>query len=190
MENRVSSADSEDWRTIGRPGLFGRAQDRRQREFDLRFGPKNWRLRHVFHDQVLDLTEAATQVELSYFGFLKAEPAALEELCAIAADIYENARSNTRSGTDYRLQERKSEHVFDIALRRVVVQLGRRFEGKAPLQIGGRRSANQMLSPGRIPFYRPEWIAQPVLRGWWMPDSVLCFWVSNRILQARKVVAA
>ena len=182
----ATCVESARWQTIGRPGLFGRARDRRRREFDHRFGLQNWRIRHVLQGQILELSEAVKHVESSYAAFFEAHSEVLDKLVGGAADFYENALSNLRSGTDYQIQERKTQHIFDIALRRVILESGRRFAGKQLVRIGGPRCKNTPLSPGRVPFERPERISQPILRGWWDSESVLSFWESNKVLQTKR----
>jgi hypothetical protein len=181
----VPTADSESWTTIGRAGLLGRARDRRLRELDARFGHGNWRLRHALGDRVLGLSDAALEVERSYLLHFGSNPKCLRSLCAIAADVFESARSNVRSGLDYGIQERKHEHVFDIAIRRVVRQLGLEFAGKEWIRIGGSCRQQAELSPGHVPFHDPARIVQPAFPGWWQADSVMSFWLSNRIIQAK-----
>jgi hypothetical protein len=44
-----------------------------------------------------------------------------------------------------------------------------------------------ILSPGRVPFHRPDLIEKPELNGWWEKSSVESFYQSNRLLQKRKL---
>ena len=177
-----SQISSDGWRVLGRPGRLGRAVDRRRREFDARFGPGEWKFGHVLRGEVLRLAKVTGVVEASYASLFRSEPKLLTDLCAVAADVFENARSNVRSALDYSVQERKAPHVFDIALRRVVRQLGQEFNGKGLLRIGGAKCSGSPLSPGRVPFIQPLAIAEPREVGWWDSDSILSFWESNRVL--------
>jgi hypothetical protein len=107
----------------------------------------------------------------------------LDWLCTTAADVYLTAKSNVASGLDYSLQETKVEHVFDIALRNAVTQLGRKFKGEKLIRIGGRGHETMPLGGARVPFHHPDEIVQPPLEHWWDPNSIECFWQSNKVLQ-------
>jgi len=172
-----------EWQTIGRPGYCGRRWRRRERELDDRHGPEGWRLRMDVAGRLLEFADAAWHCEESYVLYLSARPELLDRLCAGARDLYETAASNLRSGSDYALQERRKEHYQDIALRNAVARLGRSFEGERRIRIGGRNADCPALSAGQVPFCRPEWILQPALVSWWKPDSIECFWHSNKVLQ-------
>lgn len=173
------------WRTIGRPHYFGRNRDRRRRAYDARYGKDGWRIRHRLGGEVLDRPDAARHCADAYAAFLAARPELLDWLCTAAADIYQTAHSNIRSGLDYALQETKMEHVHDIAVRNALAQLGRRFSGEKLVHIGGQGQLDAPLNPGAVPFHHPEWIVQPALELWWQPDSVEAFWQSNKVLQIR-----
>jgi hypothetical protein len=177
------TATSGTWRTLGRPHYFGRNRDHWRRAYDYRFGPHGWRIRHVVCGEVLELPVAAHHCADAYVAFLKSRPDLLDWLCAIASDVYLTAHSNVRSGLDYAVQETKVEHVHDIALRNALTQLGRQFAGEKLLRLSGRGRESMTLSPGVVPFHRPEWIVQPILEHWWQPDSIECFWQSNKVLQ-------
>jgi len=176
------------WKSLGRPGLLGRSRGRQRQRFDARFGAGNWRIRHVVAQRGVDLCTIADLVEATYECFLRAHAKVLAELTSQARDIYENATSNTRSGLDYAVQERRDLHVYDIALRRVLKRLGREFSGERLIRIAGRDCDVPDLEPGKLPFHRPELIVQPALVGWWQPDSLECFWRSSKILEVKSVV--
>ena len=173
------------WRTIGRPHYFGRNRDRRRRAYNQRYGSDGWRIRHLLCGQVVELPEAARHCADAYAAYLESHGDVLEWLCTAAADVYQTARSNRQSGLDYTLQETKMEHVYDIAVRNALAQLGRRFAGEKLVHLGGQRELEAPLNPGVVPFHRPEWIAQPALELWWRPDSIACYWESNKVLQIR-----
>jgi hypothetical protein len=172
------------WQTIGRPaGLYGRERDQRRREYDRRFGSNSWRVMHVLAGEVLEPTQAWRLYQASYQQFFETHPAILDWLCDHAADVYANAVSNVRSGLEYQIQERKREHIADIAIRNAIKELGRELKGETLVCIGGARPDLPALHPGQVPFCRQEQMEQPILRGYWQPGSVECFWQSNRILQ-------
>lgn len=174
------------WVTVGRPGLSGRQVARRYRAYDDQFGAGKWRVMHLVAGQLLDIEAAAGHVETSYHSWFGRHPELLEWLCTAARDVIQSSTSNVQSGSDYLIQERKQEHVFDIAIRRVIRAMDCEFQGDRLVQIAGRKCEQLLLNPGRVPFHRTDLIAQPVLKGWWLPDSVACFWQSNRVLQVRR----
>jgi hypothetical protein len=178
------------WRTLGRLVLFGRNQQRRTKALELRYGSGGWRIRHEVDGAILDLAEAARHCERSYVAYLERRSELLDWLCANARDVYVTAISNVRSGLDYTLQERKSLHVADIALRNALKHLHREFQGERLLRISGHDAEGEVFAPGRVPFHRPEWILFPPLKHWWDPDSIECFWQSNKVLQVRQAEEA
>jgi hypothetical protein len=132
----------------------------------------------------MEVEEAAAFVEAAYLTHLLEQPRVLDRLLYQAADVYENSRTNVRSGLDYSLQERRDVHVYDIAIRRVLKALAREFSGYQLLRIAGRSCQFAPLNPATLPFHRPELIVEPALTGWWQPGSLECFWRSNKIVEA------
>ncbi len=173
------------WTTLGRPHYFGRNRDRWKQRYDKQYGPDGWRIRHLVCGELMELAVAARHCGDAYAAFLSARRDFLDWLCTPAAAVYLTATSNVRSGFDYTIQETKVEHVHDIALRNAIAQLGGQFRGEKLLRIGGRGQESLPLSPGLVPFHRPEWIVQPALEHWWRTDSIECFWQSNKVLQVQ-----
>jgi hypothetical protein len=172
------------WQTLGRPHYFGRHRHHWRRTYDQRYGPDGWRILQRVGPDLLPAAEAAPFLAAAYAAYLAERPDLLAWLCATAADVYENSRSNLRSGRDYTVQERHVEHVHDVALRNAVAHLGREFRGETLLHVGGRERGP--LNPGFVPFHRPELIVQPPAVHWWEAGSVECFWQSGRVLQVRR----
>ncbi len=120
--------------------------------------------------------------ENSYFEFMKNNKPILDWLINTAKDVYDNDISNINSKTDYSIQETKSTHIQDIAVRRVIQRMNLEFKGQELIQIRGKDSRGYMLNPGKIPFYKPEFILKPERNGWWDKDSIEDFWQSNKII--------
>lgn len=174
------------WETVERPGYFGERRDALHASFDQRYGVDGWRLAWQVGPGEVDWLAMTMLYEDAYFGFLQAGPDVLATLCAEASDVYDDAISNLASGLDYSAQETDRTHVQDIAIRRAVIRLGRRFEGARPIQIRdrlGEHALSMTLSPGQVPFHRPDLILRPELNGWWKPGSVESFYQSNKLLQ-------
>jgi hypothetical protein len=170
------------WKDAGRPGRFGRSRDRWRRLYDDRFGPGRWRVVHRYLMSDLDLPGVGRLYERAYLALFRDRPQLLAWLARHARDVYATAPSNTRSGGDYTVQERKVEHVHDIAIRNTLRAQGRSFEGERLLRIA-RAGPGAELHPGRVPFPQPEAILEPRLIGPWDDGSLEQFWESNRVLQ-------
>lgn len=181
-------SDSSLWQVIERPGYFGSRRDEIQRGYDARYGRGNWRLAWRVGEAETDWSGMVMLYEDAYYHFLMEHPQVLAELLETASDVYDDSPSNLASGLDYARQESGRTHVQDIAIRRVVLRLGRRFHGPTPVQIRdslGEHPLSMTLSPGQVPFHRPELIERPELAGWWLPGSVESFYQSNKTLQVR-----
>jgi hypothetical protein len=177
-----------DWRTISRPGYFGRHREAHQGAFDELYGVGRWRLAWRFGELYIDRAAMSLIYEDAYYTYLFAHQDVLNQLCAEGRDVYDDAITNTASGLDYSAQETERTHVQDIAIRRAMVRLGRSFSGTELIQIrhsDGTHPLSLTLSPGKVPFHRPELICQPQLDGWWDDGSVESFYQSNKYLQAR-----
>jgi hypothetical protein len=168
------------WATAGRPARLGRRRDHWKKQYDRVFGLDCWRIAHSVQGKVLWFVEAASFCEESYFRFFQNRKDLADWLLARARDVYVNAHSNIRSGCDYLVQERKTEHIADIAIRNALNRLGLGFKGEELICVG--RKGRSDLCSGSVPFFQPDWIAVPSLAGWWQPGSVECFWQSNQVL--------
>lgn len=188
MRGIVSLAQNG-WEPVERVGLLGKERDAFHREMDERYGAGNWELRQVHRGKILTKAEALQLYEDSYVAFFEKNPTILEDLLHRAKDVYDTAPSNVESGTDYGKQETASTHLQDIAVRRAVQRLGRRFEGKALLQMRGPGTPLYHLTPGFIPFVDPEAIVTaPRLytADWIHPLSAEDFWQNNKLLVVRR----
>jgi hypothetical protein len=176
------------WTTVERPGYFGAEREAKHQEYDRHYGSGNWRLAWSIDDKAFTRAQMEMFYEDAYFFFLLEYPAVLEELLIEASDVYDDAPTNIASGFDYAAQETNRTHVQDIAIRRAVSRLGRVFRGAEPIQIRdalGEHPLSITLSPGSVPFHRPNLLVQPELEGWWQAGSVESFYQSNKILQKR-----
>jgi len=174
------------WVTLGRLSLRARQGSAKVRSLDERFGEGRWRLRHLVGTELLDISQAAAHVEQSYRFWLQVRPELTAWLCATAREVIQFSLTNARAGLDYSIQERKQEHVYDIALRRVLHDLGLELRGTEVVRLGGRTPTAQLLSPGVVAFHNPALILSPPARGWWQTGSVECFWQSNRVIQVAR----
>lgn len=188
-----------EWKSIKRPGYFGRRRDERINEFNTKYGEGNWRLAWILPVANATLTdplpfhftfeEACRQLyEESYFQYFKDRPEDIDYACQFGECI-DNAITNVNSGRDYLKQEAFSTHIQDIALRNVLHRLGRKFEGPPDLilTIRSKDTDGIRFGPGEVPFFNPDLIMTPSLCPKWAgQDSVEDFWQSNKWLQIKE----
>jgi hypothetical protein len=175
------------WITVSRPGYFGSRRNRILRKYDRLYGKNNYRICWKISDRIIALQDALMLYEDAYYEFLKSNPRLLDSIVTSARDVYDNARTNIKSGLIYENQENHSNHYQDIAVRRVVLRLGRSFQGKKLIQIRHSSASviGKSLSPGRVPFHLPSLVEKPVKSGWWNAGTVEEFWQSNKVLQVK-----
>jgi len=178
----------ERWINTGRPGFFGKRRDEVIAGFNAQHGPGNWQLGWTMENgPVLSFQEAVLVYEQAYYRFLTSGNI-LERLTTEAIDVYDNSLTNSSSGLNYNSQESILTHLQDIALRRCIMRFGVRFRGQEPIQIRGSKGTHDLsrtLSPGQVPFHRPELIHQPALPGWWQGGSIEDWYQSGKILLVR-----
>jgi peptidyl-tRNA hydrolase len=177
-----------EWVVIGRPGYAGEKKKIRRKELQRKFGKDNWQIAHLINDRLLSRTEALVHFEESYVSYFKENPEIFDWLILTAKDIYDNDESNVNSGLDYTIQEQNSVHLHDIAIRRAINRLGRKFQGNRLIEIRGQDSEGYLLTTGLVPFYKPELILKPQLKGWWEKDSIEAYWQSNKVIAVRKPI--
>jgi hypothetical protein len=176
------------WVTVQRPGYFGAERDAMHACYNDEYGEDGWRLAWQGDGRLLSRREMSVFYEHSYLVLLRDRADILDELVGVASDVYDDSPTNVASGLDYAKQETDRTHVQDIAIRRAVRGLGRTFVGPELLQIRdalGDHPLSLTLSPGRVPFCRPDLLLAPELEGWWLAGSVESFYQSNKLLQRR-----
>ena len=177
------------WRSVDRPGFFGRKRDEKVAALDQQYGKGLWRLAWVVHGSS-DLSytffnACRTLYEDSYFHHFVRNPQEVDIACQYV-DCYDNAKTNVESGLDYMKQEAFSTHIQDIAVRNCLRRLDRWFTGANGqlLEIRSKDSVGFRFGPGNIPFAYPYYIHQPSLcPSWANKGSVEDFWQSNKFLQ-------
>jgi len=184
------------WKTIERPGYLGKKRDEVQRSWDERFGVGNWKIAWVWSGLVLDRPEALQLYEDGYYEFLKFSSRTLKWLVRTASDVYDTAPSNVSAGFSYDIQETINNHIHDVAIRRAVFRNGVWFEGSQLIQVRGKGSDGESLSPHLVPFHRHDLILDANIRDyggkglWWrqlgIPKSIEEFYQHNKVLQIRE----
>ena len=176
----------EGWIMLHRPGYFGKKRDRIQNGYNTAYGQGNWRIQWQWGNQTIPFETAIQLYEDAYYEFLKQNKEVVDWLITTARDVYDNDESNVHSGLDYSIQENYSSHYQDISIRRVVLRLGKQFQGEKLVQVRSPTSEGCLLSPGVVPFHIPEKIAEPRISGWWKENTIEDFWQSNKVTEIRK----
>lgn len=170
-----------------RPGYLGSRRNELYKQWNRNFGVGGWRLSWVVNGKDYEFLAACREFyEEAYYQRMSVSKR-LDYICSFGECI-DNAMSNIQSGCDYTKQESGSTHIQDIAVRNVLLRLGRKFEGAKSkiLEIRSTDSNGYMLSPGRVMFHKPELILKPSKRPKWAQEgSVEDFWQSNKFLQSR-----
>jgi hypothetical protein len=174
-----------EWRTIGRPGYFGRQRDEISARYDAEHGKDNWRIVWGWKGESILFPEACLVYEEAYFNDSMRRQELWRELVRAASDVYDMDKTDCASGLDYLIQANTGTHIQDIAIRRVVARRGWRFTGDMPVRVRSKERWGRHLSPGRVRFHEPGHITVPHLEGWWDRDSVEDFYQSNKLLQKR-----
>ena len=174
---------------------MGRHRNELWEERDKKFSKGNWQTCWLVDVDFLEYKEVCLLYEDAYFEYFKQRPELLDYLLEIASDVYDDDPTNIESGLDYLKRGDVRTHIQDIAIRRCVKRFGRKFNGKALLQIRDRVGSNPLslaLSPGQAPFHKKELISTPdnfdeiIQKRWWLPYSVEDFYQRAKRLLIRK----
>lgn len=177
------------WETVNRPGYLGKRRDEAHKDWDCSFGPGRWRLAWTLGDIVLERPLALQVYEDAFYVAAVKEPKLVEFLTAYK-ECYDTAPSNVEAGLSYDVQETPSNHLHDVAWRRVLARLGRRFEGNVNrlLHIRWKESEGYLLNPGIISFHLPRLIESPTpgeKEPWWYEGTVEDWYQRNKVLQVK-----
>jgi len=178
-----------EWITVERPGYLGKHRNEKFREWDKKYKLENWQIVWKVGEIFVDFLGAIALYEDAYLKFLVNNQDILQMLINEASNIYDDELSNVASGFDYTKQETGRTHLQDIAIRRALIRLGLWFKGKELIRIRqekGTHELSMILSPGRVPFHRPDLIIQPEITKWWQPGTIESFWQSNKYLRVRE----
>jgi len=171
-----------------RPGYSGGKKSLRDQNRNEVFGHGTWRTMFRWGDDIITYNEALMLYEDAYIEYFRKHPEELEWISKTGCNVFDNSDSNVMCGTDYAIQEAISTHLQDIAVRRCLIRLGRRFEGDHLVEIRGRDTEGFRLNPGQVDFHLPQFLVTPEPESWWMQGSVEAFWQTNKIFLVKECV--
>lgn len=181
-------------------GFVGKRRSNIHSALDQKLGKQGWTPAHFFSGKVVSPLEAYLIYEDGYYQYLKSHPKIKNWLINTASEVYDNDISNIESGLDYTIQETDSTHLQDIAIRRSLTRLELEekgieydpmnlpniqiFKGDHPIQIKSNDPEGKILSPGFVPFHKPELgLNMPrKKRVWWKTDSIEDIYQRNKVL--------
>ncbi|BBM88224.1 MBL fold metallo-hydrolase [Candidatus Uabimicrobium amorphum] len=131
----------------------------------------HWQDNFITHNSALQLYEDA------YYHFLQDNHQVCDWLVKKAADIFEKNPTDTKDRTHYNVE---ASSVQCIAIRRVLLRLGKWFNGKRLIAIGDVRSEGYVLSSHVVPFHESQHIVSAPQQKDILTNSVANFWHSNR----------
>jgi len=175
------------WKTIGRPGFFGEKRDETFKQYNEKYGEGNWKIAWKWKDEYLPHITACQIYEDAYYSDSFRREDLWKELIKEAKDVYDHHESDIESGLDYLVQKGAATHLQDIAVRRVVMRRGWKFQGDKLIQIRSHKEYwGEKLSPGKVKFHLPELIIEPRLEGWWDDYSIEQWYQSAKVLQIKE----
>lgn len=180
------------WRTIERPGYFGKKRDELHTSWDKQFGNENWRIAYQWGGIVVPRRMGIQIYEDGYYEFLKNNPNTLEWLISTASDVYDTAPTNVQAGLDYENQETPNNHIHDVSIRRAVLRLGEEFRGDHLMHVRWKKSEGYRVNPGVVHFHLPEMIVPGEINDyggkgtWWFENTIEDFYQKNKVLQVRE----
>lgn len=180
------------WETIEKPGYFGKKRNELGSTWNETFGKENWRIAYQWGNEVIERPESLQLYEDGYYEFFKRNPDVLNWLVTTASDVYDTAETNVEAKFDYFNQETSNNHIHDISIRRVVMRLGREFEGDHLMHVRWTDSEGYKINPGIVPFHLPHMIVSGNINDygkkgtWWRKGTIEAFYQENKVLQVRR----
>jgi len=179
--------DTKIWKPLNNKstGYVGKHRNDEWAKRDTMFGKGNWQVAWLVDGKLLEYLEVCQLYEDAYFEYLQKRPELLEYLIKTASDVYDDDPKNVESGLDYSKRGDIRTHIQDVSIRRCIKRFGKVFEGNILLQIRDRAGSHPLslaLSPGQVPFHKPELISNPdnlteISRDvWWLLGSVEDFY--------------
>lgn len=189
--------DKELWKAVDNnsTGFLGHDRNEAWEERDRLYGKGEWQMGWQVEGNLLEYPEICQLYGDAYINYFEMRPGLLEQLCMVASNVFDDDPINVESGTDYNKRGDVKTHIGDTAIRRAVQHFGRKFQGNKLLQIHDRKGDHPLslaLSPGQVPFHRPEIMSEPDnlvelhQNCWWLWGSVEDFYQRAKRLCIKK----
>lgn len=177
------------WKTIERPGYFGKKRDELYKLWNKQYGESKWRIAYQFGDLIVPREIGIQIYEDGYYEFFKENPDTLEWLISNASDVYDTAPTNVQARFNYTEQETPNNHIHDVSIRKAVLRSGKWFKGDHLMHVRWTESEGFRINPGVVPFHHPELIVPGEIKDyggkgiWWYKDTIEDFYQRNKVLQ-------
>jgi hypothetical protein len=122
LEPELAAPLEEVWIPVGTPGYAGPAKRRWQDLLDQRFAADGWRLAHIVRGEVVPVSAAILEYEMSYRRYLHGRPALVRFLATVCGNVYDFDVGNVEED-DYDQPDTEMNHYQDISVRRVMAEL-------------------------------------------------------------------
>ena len=122
LEPELAAPLEEVWIPVGTPGYAGPAKRRWQHLLDQRFAADGWRLAHIVRGEVVPVSAAILEYEMSYRRYLHDRPALVRFLATVCGNVYDFDVGNVEED-DYDQPDTEMNHYQDISVRRVMAEL-------------------------------------------------------------------
>ena len=176
-------------------GYLGKRRNDAWEQRNKLYGKNDWKMGWLIEDNLLEYPEICQLYGDAYYEYFKMRPELLEQLLEVAKDVYDDDPLNVEAGTDFTKRGEVKTHIGDTAVRRSVQRLGKQFKGEELLQIHDRKGNHPLslaLSPGQVPFHKPELLSNPdnlkeiQKDAWWVHGSVEDFYQRAKRLCIKK----
>jgi hypothetical protein len=122
LEPELAAPLEEIWIPVGSPGYAGPAKRRWIDLLDQRFASDGWRFAHVVRGEIVPVSVAILEYEMSYRRYLHDRPALVRFLASACGNVYDFDVGNVEED-DYHQRDSEMNHYQDISVRRVMAEL-------------------------------------------------------------------
>jgi len=122
IETKQAALLAQFWIPIGPPGYAGAAKQSWRETLNNRYGPRNWRIRHIVRGKIVSKLSAIVEYEAAYRHFLQDNPALVTFLTTCCGNVYDDNVGNVHDDS-YEQPHTAMNHYQDISVRRIIAEL-------------------------------------------------------------------
>jgi hypothetical protein len=189
----------ETWKSVERPGYFGKRRGELEEKWNSEYGEDNWRLVWETADgRILGYEDIIAAYTQGYIKYFRSHPDEADFVTENFAYAYDKDMQSKREAFDiYALYNKpgKANQFHHVAMNIALeTDLGKPFKGEKPLQVRSGKPGTPesewpegwRWSPGRIPAAFPEQIPDVEHQGqWWDDGTIEDFYQSTKTLQVK-----